>query len=338
IRPGGQALVDGVFMRTARAWAIARIDGSVEVGPMPPNRAQRVPVVRVLVGLVAALRLAIGRGMLRRGRTRAANRRLLLALVAAEVATVLVAMAGGSLAGALWPVLANGAAVVVALVALRVVAPASLWRMHGAEHKAVAAYEVGLDLSDLDAVLGAPRVHDRCGTNVVFLMVGAGVPLLWLPGMVQAPAFLLALAVAAEVVTSAAGRPGAPLRRRRPEGGGRGPGQPSRRGWRRSHGPHPAVPVQARHRRGRGPRRRRWSRAGAVVRSARRRARRRVRRLLPAVGRTARRRRHRPPATAHRPQPCPRPHPHRPRRRRRRGPAHGPRQPPGRARPGARRR
>jgi len=151
--------------------------------------------------------------MLRRGRTRAANRRLLLALVAAEVATVLVAMAGGSIAGALWPVLANGTAVVVALVALRVVAPASLWRMHGAEHKAVAAYEAGLDLSDLDAVLGAPRVHDRCGTNVVFLMMGAGVALLWLPGMVQPPAFLLALAIAAEVVTLAAGRPGAPLSR-----------------------------------------------------------------------------------------------------------------------------
>ena len=61
--------------------------------------------------------------------------------------------------------------------------------------------------------------------------------------------------------------------------------------------------------------------------------RRRVRRLLPALGRAAHRRRHGAAAAPDRPQPRARPDPHRPRRRRRRGAAHRPGQP-GRAEPG----
>ena len=88
--------------------------------------------------------------------------------------------------------------------------------------------------------------------------------------------------------------------------------------------------VEAGDRRGRGLRGRRRARARAVVRPARRRARRGVRRVLPALGRAARRRRHGPPAAPDRPLARARPHPHRPRRQRRRGAAHGPRQPPDR--------
>ena len=52
-----------------------------------------------------------------------------------------------------------------------------------------------------------------------------------------------------------------------------------------------------------------------------------VRRVLPALGRAARRRRHGPPAAPDRALARARPHPHRPRRQRRRGAAHGARQP-----------
>ena len=61
---------------------------------------------------------------------------------------------------------------------------------------------------------------------VLVVAVSGSAPTIWLtqlstipstepasPGMVQPPAFLLALAIAAEVVTLAAGRPGAPLSR-----------------------------------------------------------------------------------------------------------------------------
>ena len=60
------------------------------------------------------------------------------------------------------------------IAAFRLMSPAVQWRYHGAEHKAVTAYERGLDLGDVDSVLGCPRVHARCGTNlVVWLALGA---------------------------------------------------------------------------------------------------------------------------------------------------------------------
>ena len=107
----------------------------------------------------------------------------------------------------------------------------------------------------------------------------------------------------------------APTSRRCPTGGGNRVG--ARR--RRPDGPDAHAARQAGHRRGRGPRRRRRPRARAVVRPARRRARRGVRRVLPALGRAADRRRHHPPAAADRPQPRARPDPHRARRVGRRG-------------------
>ena len=96
-------------------------------------------------------------------------------------------------------------------------------------------------------------------------------------------------------------------------------------------GPTRMLLVEAGDRGGRRLRRRRRPRAGRVVRPARRGARCRLRRLLPSLGRAARRRRHDPPAAPARSQPRARPHPHRPRRLGRRGAAHGTRQPPRRA-------
>ena len=44
-----------------------------------------------------------------------------------------------------------------------------VWRYHGAEHKAVNAYEGGADLGDVQSVARFSRVHDRCGTNLVII-------------------------------------------------------------------------------------------------------------------------------------------------------------------------
>ena len=100
-------------------------------------------------------------------------------------------------------------------------------------------------------------------------------------------------------------------------------------------GPTRHLLVQAGDRRGRGLCRGGRARARAVVRHARGVRERQVRRVLPALGRAADRRRHGAPAAPDRPQPRPRHDPDRPRGRRPRGVRLGPRQPAGAGRPGA---
>lgn len=200
VKVGGQALVDGVLMRTDRVWAIARADGSVEVGELEPRgRFGKVPGLRVLTGIVGGFRLAFARP----GRRRT-DRKLLWALLAMEAVVIGVGVLLGDVAAPWWAATAMS---FFTLVALRVTTPRALWRYHGAEHKAVAAHEEGVDLADTEAVLRCSRVHNRCGTNLVFVMLLLGVVLMDLPMFLQLPAFAGLLAVCAEVVSLAAGRP-----------------------------------------------------------------------------------------------------------------------------------
>lgn len=212
IKVGGQALADGVLMRTSRAWAIARQDGSVEVGAVAPNPLAKVPVLRIVAGLFSALKLGIGRGMMRGSRAAGKhkansklNRRLLLILVGLELAAFAFTRQAGDVAASA-PAIA--ATTIVTFAVLRLATPKSLWRYHGAEHKAVAAFEQGVDMADTAAVLKADRVHDRCGTNLVFIVLLAGVGLRDVAsGLWELPAFLLLIGATAEVVTLAAKRP-----------------------------------------------------------------------------------------------------------------------------------
>ena len=213
LRAGGQALADGVLMRTERAWAIARLDGTIETGELPRNRWSAIPVLRVIAGLGGALKLGIVKGMLRKGAggdarvrgSRRANRRFLIAIVASETAVALFGLwlhrfelnAGASGAMTLLPF-------VVVLACMRLATQPSLWRFHGAEHKAVAAHERRMDLLDTDAVMACPRVHDRCGTNLVVLLAMASVAMATVPGVLQVPLFLLTLGVAVELMSAAA--------------------------------------------------------------------------------------------------------------------------------------
>jgi uncharacterized protein YqhQ len=146
------------------------------------------------------------------GRNRALPRRVRFALPLFLLAPLLLDLVLSRLVGAapVWGwrsgVTAFGL-VLFQLVALRLVMPSSMWRFHGAEHKAVAAYERGVDLDDLDAVLRAPRIHDRCGTNVVAVLVlGCLLPL---PGgsAWSFAVFVLLFATAVEIVSLAARRP-----------------------------------------------------------------------------------------------------------------------------------
>lgn len=221
VRIGGQALADGVLMRTSRAWAVARDDGSVEVGPLPVSRFRRIPVLRFLVGLASGMRLAIARGMLGRGSNRAVaagarrrNRGFLYTLFGIEALGIGFSLLVGDAARS-WPAMAAVTAVpwVVAFLVLRLATPSSLWRYHGAEHKAVAGHEAGIAMDDVAAVLACPRVHDRCGTNLVFLAMIGALAFVALPAVAQVPALLLLMAVGAEGVSLAARRPRAPLSR-----------------------------------------------------------------------------------------------------------------------------
>lgn len=218
LRPGGQALLDGVFMRTDQAWAIARANGSVEVGAMPQSSMKDVPVGRVIGGLSSALKVGVARGLMRTSgdasAKRALKRRLLAALALGEGAVLLVSHLLGRLDLPVWTKPATAVlTIVTALAAVRLTLPAPLWRYHGAEHKAVSAFEQGVDLSDVAAVLECPRVHNRCGTNLVFLLALAGAALDGLALVVQVPLFVLTIGVGAELVSAAARRPSAALSR-----------------------------------------------------------------------------------------------------------------------------
>lgn len=56
-----------------------------------------------------------------------------------------------------------------------------LWQYHGAEHKTIACYEAGLELS-VDNVRQQSRFHPRCGTSFLFLIVFVSVVLFSLVG------------------------------------------------------------------------------------------------------------------------------------------------------------
>jgi uncharacterized protein YqhQ len=209
VRVGGQALPDGVVMRTSRAWAVARADGTVQRGSLPPPRMSRIPVLRVLAGLVVGLRVGLGGGQGRHGRgSMRRNWPFLRGLLAAEVAVITLTAAASRLhTPRLLAPLTGVAMCLVALAVFRIVAPSSQWRFHGAEHKAVAAFEAGCDVEDTAAVLTYSRVHPRCGTNLVLWAVLVAPVAQGLPVAGQLLAFPLLLGAVAEVISIASRYP-----------------------------------------------------------------------------------------------------------------------------------
>ena len=206
VRPGGQALADGVLMRTKLAWAIARADGTVETGPMARTPMGQVPGLRVLAGLAGGLRLGVGRGFFR-GRGHRGNRRFLVVLAITELVALGILFGLGPVAESL-PSAAQAALSLVsgavALAIVRKAAPASLWRYHGAEHKAAASFEAGAPAHDVDAAMAMTRLHPRCGTNLLVPLAVVGIALSGLSSAAQLIGGAAALAFIAEALTLAA--------------------------------------------------------------------------------------------------------------------------------------
>jgi hypothetical protein len=195
VRPrlGGMARPNGVVVSSERFWAFASTTGELHEGMLAPlpARASRIPLVRGLAQLAAALRpLARGAGVAR-GRERA----LLLAAIVAPL--VLLPLLPAALE--LPATLALGVALVAWLMRGRTL------RLHGAEHRAIAAAERGLLVATWDGRAQPTRFAARCGTNFAALALPVTVvverawPFGGAPALAGAAVVLLSLGATMEV-------------------------------------------------------------------------------------------------------------------------------------------
>ena len=149
-RPGGVVIV------SSRFWAFAGVDGSLREGrmPEPPELVQRLPLVRGL----ARLALSVSPLFTRSGAASFGERALIVGALAAPAAL--------AFAPSPWSTI-GGIAVVVALLAT-IMRGATL-RLHGAEHRAIAAVEQGRLVETWRGAVRPSRFSPRCGTNFAAL-------------------------------------------------------------------------------------------------------------------------------------------------------------------------
>ena len=147
---------NGVVIVSERFWAFAGTDGSLREGTMfqPPELLNRLPLARGLVRLAASL----GPLFRRTGVARPRERWLLLAAV---VAPALLAFLPSP-----WSTILGG--VVVGGLLLTILRGRTL-RLHGAEHRAIAACEERSLVATWDGHAKPSRFSPRCGTNFAAL-------------------------------------------------------------------------------------------------------------------------------------------------------------------------
>ena len=168
LRLGGMALRNGLLIHGPTSWAAAARDqdGEIQVasGPKPalaPDLAVRVPLLRGPLRLAEAfLLIPTVRLKLRAARLPFEDVRVIAAMFIASSASRALrrkkASATGELAQA-------GLGLAPAMVAL---SDRNLAAYHGAEHKAIGAYEAGSD-----DPASATKEHERCGSNLVVPML-----------------------------------------------------------------------------------------------------------------------------------------------------------------------
>jgi uncharacterized protein YqhQ len=169
LRLGGMALRNGLLIHGPTHWAAAvrDADGSIEVASerkpeLAPALAARIPGLRGPLRLADALAvLPLVRLRMPAARLPFENLRVLGTIGATLVATAALRKRFGSSALREGVVQIVGAA--PALVALL---DRDLAAYHGVEHKAIAAYEQGIE-----DPAGVPKEHDRCGSNLITPMM-----------------------------------------------------------------------------------------------------------------------------------------------------------------------
>jgi uncharacterized protein YqhQ len=169
LRLGGMALRNGLLIHGPTHWAAAvrDADGSIEVASerkpeLAPALAARIPGLRGPLRLADAMAvLPLVRLRMPAARLPFENPRVLGTIGATLIATAALRKRFGSSALREGVVQIVGAA--PALVALL---DRDLAAYHGVEHKAIAAYEQGID-----DPAGVPKEHDRCGSNLITPMM-----------------------------------------------------------------------------------------------------------------------------------------------------------------------
>ena len=155
---GGMARPNGVVIVSERHWAFATTSGELHEGEMPVRRskAARIPLVRGL------LQLASSMAPLVRGRGVARLRERLFLLVALLLPFAFVALPGRLELAA--GILTTG------LIILWLFRGRTL-RLHGAEHRAIAAAEAGCLATTWTGDSRPTRFSARCGTNFAALAI-----------------------------------------------------------------------------------------------------------------------------------------------------------------------
>jgi len=190
-RLGGMARPNGVVIVSERHWAFASVDGAIGEGVLPRRRGAmaRLPLVRGLVRLSTSL------APLLRGRGVARGRERMLLLAALVVPFGFVALPGR------WSLVAGIAitfALIVALFRGRTL------RLHGAEHRAIAAAEERRLVESWAGIARPSRFAARCGTNFAAIAVPVTVglqavwpfaPEIWTPAVVMVAALALSMEV-----------------------------------------------------------------------------------------------------------------------------------------------
>jgi len=155
---GGMARPNGVVIVSERHWAFATTSGELHEGEMPVrrSRAARIPLVRGLLQLASSMApLVRGRGVPR-------LRERLFLLVALLLPFAFVALPGRLELAA--GILTTG------LIILWLFRGRTL-RLHGAEHRAIAAAEAGCLASTWTGDSRPTRFSARCGTNFAALAI-----------------------------------------------------------------------------------------------------------------------------------------------------------------------
>jgi uncharacterized protein YqhQ len=169
LRLGGMALRNGLLIHGPTHWAAAvrDRDGQIEVAAerkpeLAPGLVSRVPGLRGPIKLAEAMVvLPLVRRRLTAARLPFEDRRVLAAVAATLAATGLLRRRAP--ASALREGLVQALGAVPAVVALL---DRDLAAYHGVEHKAIAAYEQGIE-----DVASVPKEHDRCGSNLIVPMM-----------------------------------------------------------------------------------------------------------------------------------------------------------------------
>jgi len=190
---GGQAVLEGVMMRGASTWAVAvrDPDGSikVEVREVPgwAERYRNVPVVRGVMGLVESLGLGY------RALTWSANQQVpeeeqvsekvmgwsvAVAAIAFSALFIILPLLAGRSLGHLFhgsfPIVEGVARLAIFVVYLLAISRVRdirrVFEYHGAEHKAIAAYENDVELTP-ETAQQFSTAHVRCGTNFLLIVM-----------------------------------------------------------------------------------------------------------------------------------------------------------------------